>query len=142
MSKMMYLPLTSAPLAEHSHRIPKGKCALKERSHDLAEIGACPLALVEDHIQCREKDDRPVSNVAEHDREQERKGDDGKEAWVDLLVRSDAIRVHDRLEALRELVRPMERRRRPVRAQLMQDRRHRCARFLLPMKKKNSVSPK
>jgi hypothetical protein len=85
------------------------------------------------------KDDRPMSNVAEHDRKQEREGDDGKEARVDLLVRRDAVRVHDRLEALRELVRPMERRRGPVRAQLVQDRWHRwCP--IPPAKKRKKTS--
>jgi hypothetical protein len=83
-----------------------------------------------------------VSNIAEHDRKQEREGDDGKEARVDLLVRRDAVRVHDRLEALRELVRPMERGWGPIRAQLMQDRRHGGARFLLHHreKKKKKIS--
>ena len=82
-----------------------------------------------------------MPNVAEHDRKQEREGDDGKKARVDFLVCRDAVRVHDRLEALCEFVRTMECRWGFVRAQLVQDRRHRRARFFL-LAKKNSASPK
>ena len=114
--------------------------ALEELAEDLPKICARPLAFVVDHPQCREEDDRPVSNVTEHDREQEREGDHGKEARVDLLVRRDTVRIHDCLEALRKLVRSMERRRCPVRAQLMQDRRHGGARFLLHTKKKKNLA--
>ncbi len=68
-----------------------------------------------------------MSNVTKHDRKQERKGDDSEKARVDLLVRRDAIRVHDRLESFCELIGPLERRRRLVCAQLMQNRWHRGA---------------
>jgi len=52
-----------------------------------------------------------MSNVAKHDHKQEREGDDGKKAGVDLLVRCNAIRVHDSLKAFREFIHLLERRR-------------------------------
>jgi hypothetical protein len=141
MSNMMYRPLTSSPSVEFSRCTKRGRGALEECAEDFPEIRARPLALVEDHPQCRAEDDRPVSNIAEHDREQERECDDGKETRVDLLVRRHAVRVHDCLEALRELVCPMERGRGLVRAQFMQDRRHGGARFLLQHhRKKKKIS--
>ena len=45
-----------------------------------------------------------MAQVTEHDSEEEREGDDGKAARVDLTVRCDTVRVHNRLEALGELV--------------------------------------
>jgi hypothetical protein len=83
-----------------------------------------------------------MSNVAKHDCKQEREGDNGKKAGVDLLVRCNAIRVHDSLKAFREFIRPLERRRRLVCAQLMQDRRYRRAGFLLPAILENQEKPK
>ena len=62
-----------------------------------------------------------MANVAEHDSEQERERDDGKQTRVHLLVRRDTVGIHDGLEALGELVRTMERGRRAIRAQLMKD---------------------
>ena len=74
-----------------------------------------------------------VADVAEHDGEQERERDDSEQSRVDLLVRADAVRVDDRLEALGELVRAVERRRVLGRAQLVQDARHaRSGVLLLP----------
>lgn len=64
-----------------------------------------------------------MTNVTEHDSEQEWERDDSEKTRVHLLVRRDTITVHDRLEAFRELVRAVERRRRLIRAELMQDGR-------------------
>lgn len=49
-----------------------------------------------------------MTNVAEHDGEQEWKSDNGEKSWVNLLIRCDTIAVHDSLEALSELVGTME----------------------------------
>jgi hypothetical protein len=68
-----------------------------------------------------------MSNVAKHDGEQERERDDGEQAGVDFLVRADTVRIDDVLEAFRELVGPVESRRRLGRAELVQQRRNGCA---------------
>ena len=65
-----------------------------------------------------------MSNVTKHDPKQE---DDSKEAWVDLLVHSDTVQVHDCLEALCELIHLMEHWQCLDHVQLMQDRWHRGA---------------
>lgn len=51
-----------------------------------------------------------MSNVSEHDREQERERYDRKQTGVDFLIRRNTIAVDDSLEAFRELVNTMERR--------------------------------
>lgn len=43
-----------------------------------------------------------MSEISEHDGEEEREGDDGEESWVDLLVGSDSVGVDDGLESLGE----------------------------------------
>jgi hypothetical protein len=73
-----------------------------------------------------------MSNVTKHDRKEEWEGDDGEKAGVNLFVRRDAIRVHDRLESFCEFIGPLERRRSLVCAQLMQNWWDGRARFLLP----------
>lgn len=55
-----------------------------------------------------------MSNIAKHDSEQEREGDNSKESRVDLLVRRDTVTVHDSLESFRKLVRAQESGRRLV----------------------------
>lgn len=72
-----------------------------------------------------------MANVTEHDGEQERERDDGEQAGVDLLVRADAVRIDDVLEALGELVRAVERRRGIGRSELVQQRRDRRPGVLL-----------
>lgn len=65
-----------------------------------------------------------MSNVAKHDGEQERERDDGEQAGVDLLVRTDTVRVDDVLETFGELVGPVKGRGRLGRAELVQQRRN------------------
>ena len=72
-----------------------------------------------------------MANVAEHDSEQERERDDGKQAGVHLLVGRDTVGIHNGLEALSELVHAVERRRGTVCAQLMQNGRDVGAGLLL-----------
>jgi hypothetical protein len=82
--------------------------AAEEDLHDLVALEAeLELSLAQDHEQGEEEHDEAVARVAEHHREQERKRDDGERGRVDLAVRRDAVRVHDALEARRELVRPV-----------------------------------
>lgn len=45
-----------------------------------------------------------MTNVTEHDSEEERERDDRKQPRIDFLVGCDPIAVHDGLEALRELI--------------------------------------
>ena len=73
-----------------------------------------------------------MSHVTKHDRKQEWEGDDGEKTRVDLLVRRDTIRVHNRLESFCKFIGPLERRRSLVCAQLMQNWWDGRARLLLP----------
>lgn len=61
-----------------------------------------------------------MTNITEHDSEEERERDHGKQPWVDFLVGCNSIAVHDGLEALRELIRSDERGWRLVGAKLLQ----------------------
>ena len=72
-----------------------------------------------------------MSEITEHDSEQERERDGGVERWIDLLVGRDAVRIDHCLEALSELIRAVVRRRLLVCAQLVQDWRDVCPRVLL-----------
>ena len=72
-----------------------------------------------------------MTNITEHDSEQEREGDDSEQTRIDFLVRRDTVGIHDGLETLRELVRADERRRRAVGTELVQDGRDIGTRFLL-----------
>lgn len=80
--------------------------------------------LKENHAQTGQEDKEPVTKVTEHDGEKERECDDGEEAWVDLLVRANAVVVHKGLEALGELVDAIESRRLFRSPQLLQNRGH------------------
>lgn len=64
-----------------------------------------------------------MSNVTKHDSEKERERDDRKQSRVDLLVRSNTVRIDDGLHSLGHLVRTMERGGVLVRTKLVQDRR-------------------
>ena len=72
-----------------------------------------------------------MTNITEHDSEQEREGDDSEQTRIDFLIRRDTVGIHDGLEALGELVRTMERGGRAIRAQLVKDRWNVGAGFLL-----------
>jgi len=61
--------------------------------------------LLLDHQEQREHEhEDAMPQVAKHDGEQEGEGHDGEHSGVDLAVARDAVRVHDGLEAARELV--------------------------------------
>jgi hypothetical protein len=72
-----------------------------------------------------------VSDVSEHDGEEEGEGDDGEESRVDLLVRGDSVRVDNGLESSRELVRAVERGRVLGAAKLVEDGGDASTRVLL-----------
>ena len=116
------IPAAAARSAKGAVR-DAGMHSQEERSNDLSQIGLRPLPLSDDHPQRRHEDDEAVPDVAEHDCEQERERDHRKQTGVDLLVRCNTIRIHDRLETFGEFVRSDERRGRPVRPQLVQNRR-------------------
>lgn len=77
-----------------------------------------------------------MSNITEHDGEEEREGDYCKQSRVDFLIRRDTITVHDSLETLRELVGAMESRGRLARLEFMKDGRDARSGFLLFVKRK------
>ena len=97
----------------------------------LAQIALRQLALKQDHRQCSEESDKTVTDVAEHDCEQEGERNDSKQARVDLLVRRYTVGVHDGLETFSKLVRAVERRWGAIRAQPVQDGRDVGAGLLL-----------
>ena len=72
-----------------------------------------------------------MTNVAEHDGEQEWESDDSEQPRVDFLVCRDTITVHNGLETLRKLVCTDVRWRLLACAELMEDGRHVCSRLLL-----------
>lgn len=72
-----------------------------------------------------------MSDVSEHDGEEEGEGDDGEESRVDLLVRGDSVRVDNGLESSRELVRAVERGRVLGAAKLVEDGGDASTRVLL-----------
>lgn len=82
--------------------------SLEEGTYDLSKVRLCPLLLPQDHPESCQEDDTTVTNVTEHDREQEGEGDDSKETGVDLLVGGNTVTVHDGLEAICKLVRAVE----------------------------------
>jgi hypothetical protein len=82
--------------------------------------GLTPKPLLgQNHIQCRYENDETVPNVAEHDSKQEWERHNCEQAWVNLLIGSNAIVVHDSLKSFCKLVGPMISRRRFMRAQFM-----------------------
>lgn len=113
--------------------------AQKERLEDFSEPGLAQLPLVEDHDGSGEEGENSVTEVAEHDGEEEGEGGDGEETRVDLLVRRDAVRVDDGLEGLGEGRGAVESRRRLVRLELGEDRRNRGARRLLQDRRPSSA---
>ena len=98
--------------------------AVEEHLRDLVQARARELALEPDHGAGREGHEHAVAHVAKHDGEEEGEGDDRVQARVRLLVRRDAVCVHDRLEALGELVRALVRRRRLLGAHRLHHRGH------------------
>lgn len=104
---------------------------LEESAKDLSKVSARKLPLVQDHENAGDEDDDTVTNISEHDREQERECNDGKETWINLLIRSNTIAVHDGLEAFGELVRALECGRGFASVELVQNRRDTRAGLLL-----------
>ena len=72
-----------------------------------------------------------MTNITKHDSEQEREGNDSEETWIDFLVGSNTVTIHDRLEAFGELIRAMEGWRLLGRLQFMQNWRNISSRLLL-----------
>ena len=85
----------------------------------LAQILFRPCSFSNNHEQSGEKDNETMSNVTEHDREQERERDHSEESRVDLLIRRDTVAVHNVLEPFGELVCAVESGWCLVRAQFM-----------------------
>lgn len=104
---------------------------LEEGTKDLSKVRTPKLPLVQDHEDASDKDDDTVANVSEHDRKQERESDNGEETWVDLLVRSNTVTVHDGLEALGKLISTLEGWRGLASAKLVKNGRDTGAGFLL-----------
>lgn len=52
-----------------------------------------------------------MTDITEHDCEQEGESDNGEQSRIDFLVRADTVSVDDILETFGELVRAMESRR-------------------------------
>lgn len=100
-------------------------------THDLAHATLDQRLLPQDHVRRSSDNDHTMSNITKHDGEQEREGDDSEQTRVDLLIRSNPIRVHYGLEAFGELVGAMECRRCLVGVQLVKDRRDTRSRLLL-----------
>lgn len=76
----------------------------EEGVHDLFAKAAGVLLLNHDEASSGEGNEDAVANVTKHDSKEEREGDDGEETGVDFLVRGDAVRINDGLEAGCELV--------------------------------------
>ena len=72
-----------------------------------------------------------MPDITEHDGEQERESHHRKQAGIDLLIGGDAVTVHDGLEPLGKLVRPVEGWRGLVCTELVENGRHIRSRFLL-----------
>src|SRR5258708_4514517 len=98
------------------------------------DFGPRNFLLKNDHTERGERRDEPVSQISKHDCEQEWECNHSKQCRINFLVRSNPIRIDDRLEALRELVRTVERRWLAVRTNLLEYRRHtRPSCFLPPL---------
>jgi len=97
----------------------------------LSEINSRKLTFGHDHSQGEHGGEKPVPNITEHDGEQERESHHREQAGIDLLIGGDAVTVHDGLEPLGKLVRPVEGRRGFVCTELVENGRHICSRFLL-----------
>lgn len=74
-----------------------------------------------------------MTNVTEHNGEEERERDDGKQSRVDLLVAADSVRVDDGLEAFGELVGAVESGRGLRGAELVKESGNRSAGIFLQM---------
>lgn len=80
--------------------------------------------LLQHHPQPEQGHDRTVPKIAEHDREQEREGNDRVRGWVHFAIARDTVRIDQRLERVRKFVRPVVRRRILERFHPVQDRWH------------------
>lgn len=60
--------------------------------------------LLQHHPCTEESHDRTVTQVAEHNSEQEWESDDRVRSWIHLAIRCDTISVDEHLESVRELV--------------------------------------
>mmetsp|Transcript_6289 Transcript_6289/g.14517 ORF Transcript_6289/g.14517 Transcript_6289/m.14517 type:complete len:341 (-) Transcript_6289:1413-2435(-) len=86
-----------------------------DHREDVVELLLAERLLVADEVQREEQQQRPVSDVAEHDPEEEGEADDGESARVHLAVPGETVRVDQPLETRGELVCRQVRRRRLVR---------------------------
>lgn len=114
------------------------KHLLEEHANNLTKVLFSPRPLPQNHPKPSDEQDTSMTDITKHHREQERERDDRKQPRVHFLVRRDPIRIHNRLEPFRKLVRPVERRRSSIRAEFMQNRRYVRTRLLLgyPQKRK------
>jgi hypothetical protein len=133
MRRMMYRPLQEE--AEHEMIISFGSSqsaeakrkwkihAQEERLEHLSQASLAELPLEHDHERSGEEGEEAVTEVSEHDGEEEGKGDDGDEARVDFLVGRDTVRVDDGLETLSKGRRSVEGGRGVVGSELGEDGR-------------------
>lgn len=78
-------------------------------SAHLAKVSFTQTPLIEDHVNRSTEYDETMTNIAEHDCEEERERNDREKSRVDLLIFSDTVTVHDGLEGFSEFIRPVER---------------------------------
>ena len=64
----------------------------------LVEVGLCKRLFFPDEERCNDGDEEAVPEVTEHDREQEREGDDAEGGRVDLAVVANTVCVDDDLQ--------------------------------------------
>mmetsp|Transcript_3937 Transcript_3937/g.8463 ORF Transcript_3937/g.8463 Transcript_3937/m.8463 type:complete len:356 (+) Transcript_3937:1110-2177(+) len=80
--------------------------AAKRHAAHIIKLRLSEAALVEDQEQGKQEHEDTMAKVAKHDSEQEGEGHDGEDSWVHLTVVGNAVRIHNGLEALGELVGP------------------------------------
>ena len=85
----------------HQHDVS----AVKGHAEKFVLLASLQWLLPVDHGDSSKSHDESVSEIAEHDGEEEWEGDDGREARIDFLVFGSSISVDDGLEAEREFVR-------------------------------------
>lgn len=120
----MYRPLRSG----QSRVGPRKQRNVQEKGFkDFSESSLGQLSFKGDHCDGGHCSDNAVTQITEHDGEQEGEGDAGKQSRVDFLVCSNTVRINDCLETLGEFVGPVKGRRRLVGSQFRQDGRNSCA---------------
>lgn len=86
--------------SHHEHDVT----TVKSHAEEFVLLATLQRLLIVDHGGCSEGHDGTVSEITEHDSEQEREGDDGRKTRVDFGVLGSAVGVNDGLEAKGELV--------------------------------------